>query len=281
MKLDEISMVGRPLDFDYPSNRAIAFATLLTAAAGFLFQWLSGVGWSPSFLWGLQAGLTVFLAWALCRELDPDRPAAATVAAGLALAALAFWGLPQLSVIFWLLILVRMVNRSPGLPATLLDSLSLVALGVWLSLQGDLSFGLITALALFLDGQLPRPARRQLILAAASVVVTAVIGLYVGGFRRSESLSPTAGAAALVTSLAFLPVIRASRSLTSVGDRTGERLIPVRVQAAQALVLLTGLETALLRGPGAIVALAPLWAAVLGASLSYCFTAVGSATRSS
>jgi hypothetical protein len=71
----------------------------------------------------------------------------------------------------------------------------------------------------------------------------------------------------LALSLAFMPVILASGSLESVGDQTGRRLIPIRVQAAQVLGLLAGTETAFLRGPAAITALSPLWAATVGAAV--------------
>jgi hypothetical protein len=55
----------------------------------------------------------------------------------------------------------------------------------------------------------------------------------------------------------------------SVGDETGELLIPIRVQAAQALALLTGVQAAVLGGRTAVTALSPLWAATLGSTITW------------
>jgi hypothetical protein len=73
-------------------------------------------------------------------------------------------------------------------------------------------------------------------------------------------------ASALIAGL-FLAVIATTRQLDSVGDATGEPLAARRVQAAQVLALLTGLLTAWWDGAPGLVALLPLWAAMLGVSL--------------
>jgi uncharacterized membrane protein YjjP (DUF1212 family) len=276
MKLTDVTSIGRPIDPEYPTNRAIAIITILVIVAGAVFQCLSGGGWGESILWGVQAGLAVFLAWALGRELDPDHPLAAFVAAGLAFLALYPWDLPQLGVIFWLLILVRVVNRTAGLPAGVLDALGLLGLAVWLSLQGNWGYGVITALAFLLDSQLPKRAQRQLVfalLAAITTAIAAILGDALGG-RGAPSL--TGGLIAVALSLLFLPVLLAARSVESVGDQTGAPLSPIRVRTAQALALLVGIETAFLGGTAALTGLAPLWAATLGASVTWLYTTLTS-----
>jgi hypothetical protein len=65
----------------------------------------------------------------------------------------------------------------------------------------------------------------------------------------------------------FLVVIVTSREVRAVGDATGEPLKPRRVQAAQILALLTALLSAWWVGASGMVALLPLWAAMLGVSL--------------
>ena len=82
MNRTDISSIGRAVDLTYATNRAIAVITLLVAIGGLLWQRLSGAPWLASTTWGSQAGLTVFLTWALCRELDPDHPTAAFAAVG-------------------------------------------------------------------------------------------------------------------------------------------------------------------------------------------------------
>lgn len=270
MKRTDISSLGRPLDSEYPTNRAIGLVTLLVTIAGLIWQRLSGVPWLDSALWGAQAGLTGFLTWALCRELDPDHPVAALPAAGMALAALLARGLPELAVILWLLVLSRVVNRTTGLPAGVLDVLGLMGLTGWLSLQGNWGYGVITVVAFLLDSQLPDPARRQLLFALLSAIITAGAATLGEGLPR-EAPSLMGGLIALGLSLLLLPVVLAAGSVDSVGDETGERLTPVRVQAAQVLALLAGVESAFAGGPNALVALSPLWAAVLGAFLTWTY----------
>jgi hypothetical protein len=274
MRLRDITSIGRPIDPRYATNRAIAIVTLIVVMVGTLWQRLSGTAWPTSALWGVQAGLNIFLAWALCRELDPDRPQAGFVAVAFAVLALYRWGLPQLGVILWLLILVRVVNRTAGPPAGVLDVLGLLGLAGWLSLRGNWGYSAITALALFLDGWLPGRARRQLIFALLAVIVTVVTALVGGAPAGQGAPSLTGGLIALALSCCFSPVILSARCVESVGDQTGETLTAVRVQAAQALALLAGVETAFVDGTTAIVTLSPLWAATLGAAITWLYAAL-------
>ena len=79
--------------------------------------------------------------------------------------------------------------------------------------------------------------------------------------------SPAVVLAVLGMSALFVPVIIASRELTTVSDETSEPLNPRRVQAAQGIALLTGMLMAWWNGYPASVSLMPLWAAMVGASL--------------
>lgn len=267
MNLRDITSVGRSVDLRLPSNRAAVAATIAVTAAGALWQLLSGEPWFASAAWGAQAGIAVFLAWALCRELDPDHPLAAFAAIEFGALGLFLWGLPRLDVALWLVVLMRVVNRTTGLSAGVLDSLGLLGLGGWLTMKGNFGTGVITALAFVLDSLLPDPARRRLAFAALALIVTVVVGILGDIAPGQIGLSPSGALIGLALSLAFMPVILASGSLESVGDQTGRRLIPIRVQAAQVLGLLAGTETAFLRGPAAITALSPLWAATVGAAV--------------
>jgi hypothetical protein len=276
MKLSDMTSISRSIDLDYPSNRAIAIVTILVVVGGALSQFLSGGGWGESILWSANGGVSIFLTWALCRELDPDHAVSAFVAAGLALLGLVFWGLPRLAAILWLIMVVRVVNRTTGLAAGLLDSLAVLGLGSWLSLEGNWGYGVINALAFLLDSQLPPRARRQLILAVLAVTVTLAIAL-VGDEPPWEGRpSLLGGLIGLALSVLFLPVILTARHLESVGDRSQQPLEATRVQAAQMLALLTGVETLIVGGTAAIGALLPLWAAVLGASIFWLYLVVKS-----
>lgn len=267
IKTSVITSIGRPVDLSYPTNRVVVIVSALVTLGAALLQRVSGMPWFESGLWGLQAGLAGFLTWALGRELDPDHDVSAFVAFALAVGGLFLWGLPRFSVLLWLTLVLRMVNRTTGLPAGILDSLGILGLSIWLSLEGNWGYSFITTLAFLLDSQLPMRARRQLAFAVLGAVGTVTTAVMSDGLLQQGGVSLWAGLLALGGAGCFVPVILKSRTLSSVGDRTGKRLRSVRVQAAQVLALLVGVETAVLAGIAALGSLMPLWAAALGASL--------------
>jgi hypothetical protein len=266
MKLRDISALGRPIDPAYPTNRAILALSAVVMVVGALVQFFGGGEWLESAAWGAGAGLTVFLAWALGRELDPDHELSAFVGAALVLPGLLFFDLPSFLVVLWLLMALRTVNRTGGQPAKLLDTLAVLGLGGWLAWQGNWVAGLMTAAVFLLDGLLPAPQRMHLLasgLALASLAMILIVG-------EGRAMGGGATWPVLVSSVAagflFLLVIAGSREVRAVGDATGDRLIARRVQAAQALALITGLLLVVWEGVPGMVALLPLWAAMVGVS---------------
>lgn len=137
MRIGDVIATIRPIDPSYPTNRAIAALTMAVIVGGIVLQLIVGEGLTQGVSWGISAGLTVFLAWALGRELDPDHDLSAFVAAGLALIGLLLFDLPSLMALLWMLFFLRMVNRTTGLPARILDSLLILGLGSWLTWQGS------------------------------------------------------------------------------------------------------------------------------------------------
>lgn len=267
MKLTDISSFLRPIDPRYPTNVAIFLLALLLGAGGTLAQRLAGGAWLDSLLWGAGAGFAVVVAWALGRELDPDHDLSAFVGAGLALLGLFFFDLPGLLGLVWAMFLLRMVNRTVGLPARVTDSLVLLGLGSWMAWQGSWALGIWTALAFALDAGLPPPERRQLRFAGLALLA-ALVSLALGSGLPAEKLGPwPLWAAALGTSVLFVLVLIRSRTVQSVGDSTGEPLHPRRVQAAQGLGLLVGLQAVWWGGVEGLAAWLPLWAALLGVAL--------------
>jgi hypothetical protein len=267
MKTGRITGIGRPVDLGYPTNRAIAAVAVAVTVGGSVLEWLTGAGGLQGAAWGVGAGLAVFLAWALCRELDPDHELSAFVAAGLALLGL-FFGTADLGALLWFIVVARVLNRSTGLTATILDSLAVVGLGGWLVVQrGAWVYGLVSAVTLALDGGLASPNRKQWVFAGGALLATALWAGLTGSWWGGEGLSVGAVVAVLAMSVVFVPVIAASGAPSTVGDQTGERLQAIRVRAAQAAALLAGILMGLWAGRAGIVALMPLWAAVVGAAL--------------
>lgn len=198
----------RSLDPTYPSNVAIVAWSL--AAWG---------------LWGWAAGLSIFFAWALTREIDPDHPGSALFAAALATC----WG-GYSSGLFLLLLGLRMVNRTPGLPARWLDSLLVLGLA-WTRPNA----AWIAAAAFLLDATLDQPLRRQLVFGALALVSMAHSDSF-----RGAGYSPEMGWGLLLC-LSFLSLGQSNEHPLSRGDANQAPLVASRLLAAQLLAILAAL----------------------------------------
>jgi hypothetical protein len=236
--IKKLTGIGRPLDLKYPGNWDIFFLTLAVTVFGIGFQLIWGPGGFQTVLWGLGAGLSVFLTWALGRELDPDHVVSDFIAAGLTLVGLFIWGIPDLGLLFWVLIGVRILNRTTGKAPTVLDSLFFIGLGAWLSYQGSWIAGLLTAAVLLVDSFLPQGKRRQIVLAVVSLGASTGALIFSRNFKTGMNLSWEAAAAALLAALVFLPVVIQSRRIQSMMDQTEEKMIPSRIQTGQIFTML-------------------------------------------
>lgn len=267
IRLTDISAVIRLPDPTYPTNLAIGLLSATIVVVGGIAQLLTGRSPIQSLLWGIGAGLAVFLAWALARELDPDHDLSAFVGAGLMLIGLLVSELPSLLALFWLLVVLRIVNRTVGLPARLLDSLGALCLGGWLTWQGNWMAGLTTAVAFLLDGLLSPRARHHLFLSGIAFAGTVVFSVFQGNVAMEHGPAMPTVLAAVVMGGLFVVVVGTTGELKAVGDATGEPLSARRVQAAQVLALVTALLYAWWEGASGMGALLPLWAAMAGAAL--------------
>jgi len=268
--MEKYTSISRPLDMNYPSNKLIALLAVVVAVLGAAGQAARGFSFLDSAGWGIQAGLTVFLSWALSRELDPDYPNSAALAAALSILGITIFPLPSLATIFWLLLLLRILNRSTGLRPTLLDLIGLLGLTVWISLDGSWQYLAATAAALLVDYLLSGQDYFRLIFSALAALSAGMLII----FWRNASLFP-AGITwypillILAAAVLFLPVILRSRKVSSRCDQTQERIQPRRVQICQLFALLIGLISAVWQGPSALFNLYPLWAALLGSFIFY------------
>lgn len=267
MRLSDFTAIGRLPDPRYPTNLAMMTLALIVTIAGAAFHLLSGVALLESAQWGVGAGFAVFFAWALARELDPDHDLSAFVGVAPMLAGLVLLGQPSLLLLFWLLGTLRVVNRTTGLPAKPVDSLGYLGLGGWLTWQGDWIVGLMTAITFLLDGLLPTPLRHRLLLSGLAFIATLVLSILHGGMAMESGPTLPIVISAVGMAGLFLVVIATSREVQAVGDATGKPLSPRRVQAGQALALLIALLYAWWGGASGVVALTPLWAALLGVAL--------------
>jgi hypothetical protein len=267
VRLADISSLARSIDPRYPTVGAILALSLVVAVGGASFQLFQGASLQEALPWGVSAGLAVFLAWALGRELDPDHELSAFVGAGLSLAGRLLFGAPALLALAWMLLALRLVNRTTGLPAKIQDSLGLLGLGLWLTWQESWVYGLATTMAFFLDSRLFRPQPRHLGFAVLALLGTLGLTVVQGTATRGSWQTTGLLWAIVAATLLFVLIIPASSQLNATGDATGEPLRPPRLQAAQILALLTALFATAWSGEAGVIDLLPLWAAMLGTPL--------------
>ncbi|NPE27267.1 hypothetical protein HNV12_04665 [Methanococcoides sp. SA1] len=232
----EITTIGRKLDMGYPNNRRIIHLATLVTISAIMFDFITNKDISASFVYGIKAGISTFLLWAISRELDPDHETAAFIPVIFTLTHVIIFGLHPIFPLIWFLLLLRLVNRSTGAKAGIIDSLAILSIGVFLTYQLSWVFGMITAFGFFLDGKLSSPYRIHLI--------PAVILLLFSGLALIHESTDVVMDISLLKIVAFtlmillaLPLFTNKAPIISIGDRTGERLDEQRIKATQLLTV--------------------------------------------
>jgi len=234
-----------------------------------------GLGRAFNVAW--RAGVGTIGIWALARELDPDHPSSAGLAAGLSIPAWVLFGIPDLMAVFALVITARVLVRPTGHAPHFLDYLLLSGLGVavgrtspgWL-------LGLVLAFAVArdrgLEGEPSHGARLTALAIAAGTTAMAVrssqVGSGLGGLipvidPRLPSLAIVTlivlGLVAAVSTPPYAPISR--------GDLSKVPLSAGRLQSARRITLVGAILVMLITRQAGMVATAPLWIAWLGIAL--------------
>jgi hypothetical protein len=241
------SHVLRPLDPTDPWNRAVLALTGLAAVAGAYLTLAQGR--EP--LLAIEAAGYTFLAWALARELDPDRQVTAIVLAVLAgVWVLLGYGtvlLPFVGLLMTARIVVETTGRRPL--ATDLAGLVVVAAVVSITPLGwVVGFGL--AIAIYVDDRMSgEPSRPALLAALGAAIGATVVASLSGAFPRSILIFRPLLIAALGV-IAVITVIREPLDPVSfVDSRSKKFLRKDRLQAARALCAIVLFFGALVSGP--------------------------------
>lgn len=237
---------------------------LVVTTAGFVLGFIVGGDDIGGRVWqAIAVGATVFLAGAVAKELDPDHPQAGLPAAAIALLLAATTTIVMPVALFWMLGGLRILNRSTGLRPKSTDLLALLLITGWLCWQETPLFGILMGILLIMDSLLPD---RRRILMVIGMLVLAASGLWM--IARDVTVvgpAPLYVLILLLIVIGFIAVILGSYRVDAVGDETGERLTPLRVQAGQIFALIAGLLMASLLGDRGIILFIGLWAALLGA----------------
>ena len=211
-----VTSVVRLFDLRLASNRFVLAAVAVATVCAF------GFGRD-----GVAAGLTVFLAWALARELDPDRAAAATIAALVGFGLFLMVDPVHLLAMATLLFAVRLMAGTTGAPPTWFDLIWLPALG---ALSAQTFDGFLCGLALSVAIACGDSGRRALqALSAVAAACGAAIVALVNGALVVRPAAPS-GVEWLVIAACVLavPALRLPPPV-SVSDRSAIPLSATRL----------------------------------------------------
>lgn len=263
--MEKLSTIGRPVDPGYRSNLLIILLSVASFLGFGLLSYFAGESPLGSLVAGARSFISVFLVWALGREIDPDHHLTAVMAAIGQVVILTLIGAQGLLFLFWALLAFRVLNRTTGLPAGPADTIFLTALSLWLSysLSGVIAGA---GAAIFLaDATMSESNKKHFIpgtlLAGAAAYFWLSGDFWWPGFENY----PVKLGLIISISLVFFLAIHNNRNLSSTGDQTGEPLSSLRVQLTQFIALGIGI-------------LYPLWTGVAGFHLSASFWAVLGAT---
>ncbi|MDH4116664.1 MAG: hypothetical protein OEX04_09685 [Acidimicrobiia bacterium] len=242
------SGLARPIDLRSRSNRFAVAATGAATLVGWLFE-PQGRSW-------LALGGSAFLAWAVARELNPDRSAAAAAVLGPAIVATVDAHVVSLGSLFVLLLAIRQTAGTTGRRLGHLDLAFLAILTSWLAFSTPLSWiaGAGMAVALAVTGGGVRQ-RNWAWLTAIGVVLGAGIARHPMEWTRPSVLVATVVAAGVVGGLASWRV----STVESEADKAGVALDPVRIGRARVTCLAVALVAAALGGGAGMVAVLPAW----------------------
>lgn len=270
MKLKSIklkSSLARPIDPTYRTNLLliIVLPILSIVAGGYSYS-------TANDIWiAVQAGLwmaaAIFESWTIAREIDPDNDWSAFVSIALTVVAMFALNFPIFSVyaLFLLLLSLRVVNRIVGYPCTWNDSVGiLVMVGVAAFFDSWL-IGLVVAAAFFLDATMSQSHRVHLAYAVGAVAIVIVRGII--NLGQTGSLSTSYLITIAIIGIFYVLTMLANRSVKVKTDLKAKPVDVRRVRAAMALALIAVIMLAIWRGDAGVIAMLPLWGAMLGISI--------------
>lgn len=263
-----VTSIGRPLEPEYATNRAVLFLMPLAAIIASAAAALRGESVAMIASAGLVAAIAMFGTWASGRELAPDHNIAAFVSMALGFGVLFVVEAASLLTLFVTLFLVRIVNRTVGLRARRSDSIAVVLLVFWAVYDlSDPWLAVVAALAFCFDAILPEPHRPQLAFAAICLAGFWLSRSHIGLDNAAVSaLDLLSQLIVSVVTLAFIITIARTQRVASLADATAKALTPARVQAGMLLALLVALQSLTLGAEG-VYGAALVWASLAGTSI--------------
>ncbi|HUG74787.1 MAG TPA: hypothetical protein VMM81_03835 [Acidimicrobiia bacterium] len=255
------SGLGRPMDFRLLSNRLSLALPLAAGAVAGLVTLLTGGGFADAFRAGIAAGGSSFLAWAVTRELTPDHPVAASLAA-VAAPWVTMAGPPSLAVVAVWLLATRVVAGTTGAAPYTLDMVGVGAFAIWASTsEGGPPLALLALIATASSTAFdPRSRRTVLVGAALATAACLIAARVVGVLDLPEAWDSQSAwwvlAVALITAVALLVRVQSTTDRRPVPIDTG------RVRAAIGWAGMACVVAVVWRGPAGMASMAPLAASI-------------------
>ncbi len=282
MTVPKYSAIGRPLYFTDKTNVLIISLTVATGLLSFIgFIWLADYGWKDAIIAAIGFAFSVFISWAISRELNPDFKYAAffgpiiIILIGMHETRILS---PHYAALFWILLLARMLNRTTGLKARIVDSIIILILTGWVSFSYSWIAGIIAALVYWLDAVLKDPQPVHRIFAILALVVS-IISFFFRPVFNPDIFHGIEIFALLIITILFAAVIFMTKSINSKGDWVPVILNRQRVRATQAFALVSLLMFSIMNGNSSFYGLAPLSAAMAGIFVHMLIIRSGKKTR--
>lgn len=201
--------LGRSIDIHYPTNRLILVIAAITG--------MIGIFTSGDWLIGLKIGGSIFLTWAMGRELDPRREYGAFVAVALALYSLFVPFEVEFMEIFFFMLALRLISTTCGKPPTWFDALTVLGVAGYLSYSSENPIYLLTAIiGVFISGAL---SKIEILHRILSLVAGGSIGYVLSMFFVDTTFDTP------ILSFPFLLIITLIYSIFAYLDRNNDKNI--------------------------------------------------------
>lgn len=265
-RLENLTHLSRALDPAIPSNRLIMLGAALSGLGVGVYGVLAGGAFIEASLQGLWAAGSVFLAWALGRELDPDANFSAYVAAVMALLAYGVVGSPMLWPVLALMMLARITTRVVGVAALAADYGYVVMVAALALGSGGGMVAWVVVVGLLYQAALNHYRRWALSWAGVALAM----GVYALMLPTEREWNGLLAGVAVVIGVGFVPALGyVSATVQSLDDRNHAPLNKSYLRVAQLMALGAAIIFGLWYGGAGIGYLTPLWSAVAGVNLRW------------
>jgi hypothetical protein len=263
MDMYQFTSLQRPVNpFVYPTHRLLVLCVPLAGIILGVYTLLTGGDFGSAVMAGFNGGASAMLAWVLAREIDPDNDYSAFIA--LALATLgAFIATPNIWALAGGVILLRIVNHIVGYSAKLFDGAVAIGIGIATMLvTGAWIFGLVVAVAFLIDALLPEPSEFSWTFLLGSLIITIPVWRYLDvkliGYPQNWLIIILVIGALFALHIITIPAFK------TVCDVTKAPVMPMRIKAGMALMLMMAVVFGVLYGDSGVLMLMPLWAVFVG-----------------